>query len=87
MKGLWGGSFGCPNVPSRDSAIGVQSVIYGGSHQYRDDHARTRVRASSRLDLSEDWIAYLNSTDVPSCVDGVDPSLDEGGGDDNTAIA
>ena len=43
---------------------------------------------SSRLDLSEDWIAYLNSTDVPSCVDGVDPSIDDGGGDDNnTAIA
>ena len=42
--------------------------------------------ASSRLDLTEEWIAYLTSTDVPSCVDGVDPSLDEGG-DDNTAIA
>ena len=44
--------------------------------------------ASSQLDLTEDWIAYLKSTDVPSCVDGVDPSIDEGGGDDdNPAIA
>ena len=42
---------------------------------------------SSRLDLSEEWIAYLNETDVPSCVDGVDPSINDGGDDDNTALA
>ena len=41
---------------------------------------------SSRLDLSEQWIAYLSDTDVPSCVDGVDPSIDDGD-DDNTALA
>jgi len=42
---------------------------------------------ASRLDLSEEWIAYLNDTDVPSCVDGVDPSINDGGDDDNTALA
>ena len=41
---------------------------------------------SSRLDLSEEWIAYLRDTDVPSCVDGVDPSINEAE-DDNTALA
>jgi hypothetical protein len=42
---------------------------------------------SSQLELSEQWIAYLTETDVPSCVDGVDPSINEGGDDDNTALA
>ena len=41
---------------------------------------------SARLDLSEEWIAYLRDTDVPSCVDGVDPSINEAE-DDNTALA
>jgi hypothetical protein len=40
---------------------------------------------SSPLELSEDWIAYLNDTDVPSCVDGVDSSITYD--DDNTALA
>jgi hypothetical protein len=40
---------------------------------------------SARLDLSEEWIAYLNDTDVPSCVDGVDPSVSYD--DDNAALA
>jgi hypothetical protein len=39
---------------------------------------------SSRLELSEEWIAYLNDAEVPSCVDGVDSSLNY---DDNTALA
>jgi hypothetical protein len=41
--------------------------------------------SSAQLELSEDWIAYLDGTDVPSCVDGVDPSIRYD--DDQTAIA
>jgi hypothetical protein len=40
---------------------------------------------SSRLELSEEWIAYLNDAEVPSCVDGVDSSLNYD--DDNAALA
>ena len=41
---------------------------------------------SARLDLSEEWIAYLNDADTPSCVDGVDSSITYTD-DDNTALA
>ncbi len=42
---------------------------------------------SAQLDLSEDWIAYLNENDVPSCVDGIDPSIRYDDDDNNTALA
>jgi hypothetical protein len=42
---------------------------------------------SSQLELSEDWIAYLNDTDVPSCVDGIDQSIRYDDDDNNTALA
>ena len=40
---------------------------------------------SSQLELSEEWIAYLNDADVPSSVDGIDSSITYD--DDNTALA
>jgi hypothetical protein len=43
------------------------------------------LSASAQLELSEDWIAYLDGTDVPSCVDGVDSSIRYD--DDETALA
>ena len=59
--------------------------VYGGTHQHRADQTRVELAPSSPLELSEEWIAYLNDTDVPSCVDGVDSSITYD--DDNTALA
>jgi hypothetical protein len=41
---------------------------------------------SAQIDLSDEWIAYLNDTEVPSCVDGVDPSINYDD-DDSSALA
>ncbi len=43
------------------------------------------IGASARLDLSEAWVAYLDETELPSSVDGVDNSISYA--DDDTANA
>jgi hypothetical protein len=41
---------------------------------------------SERLELDEQWIAYLDqSAEIPSAVAGIDPSIQYG--DDDTALA
>jgi len=42
---------------------------------------------AGRVELNEEWIAYLEQTDIPGSVDGVDPSMNEGSTDDDTAMA
>jgi hypothetical protein len=42
---------------------------------------------SSQIDLNEEWIAYLDQADIPSCVDGVDSSINYADDDGQSAYA
>ena len=47
----------------------------------------TELNPAATVELNEQWIAYLEETDIPGSVDGVDPSMNNNDDDNNTAIA
>jgi hypothetical protein len=44
------------------------------------------ISPSAKIDLNEQWIAYLDTAEVPGCVDGIDQSMNYGD-DTGTAYA
>jgi hypothetical protein len=64
----------------KEIALAEQEDIEGVEFEYD-------VSPETTLDLDAEWVAWLESEPVPENVEGVDPSLIIGGGDDDVALA
>ncbi|GGS41159.1 hypothetical protein GCM10010171_39720 [Actinokineospora fastidiosa] len=64
--------------------VGPLATIGGMDEQIRVEF-ESEIDAEERVELTAEWVAWLEDQPVPSCVDGVDGSLRHGSGD--TALA